>query len=168
MTRYPIYKPSRKYLPKSPTVTFLIVAFPGIVLIGAQIFCELYPTLYEIINPLLVLLAVPTVGIPCILGSAIFYVLYRIGYFGGNSWPWPVLSLILVLLTIPSFIIYLIVLANIDPDQLTVFGYSIPLYILTVHFWVPPLLFWGWLTRRLIEKRHGALLTDLNSRKVAL
>lgn len=132
-------------------MNYSIVAIPGIVLFSILVACEIYPSMYGFINPIYMWVTISTVGIPCILAALL---LSSLKWFTNSqvTWRWPVFALVLVLLTIPSVVIFVNAWLAFHPNDGPALGYMGLFYIGTAQVWIPALVLWGWRIGKLNAK----------------
>jgi len=116
------------------------LALVGITLIVIQFIGILFPSIFMIINPVYLWVALCTIGIPCLLVSLAFRI-FRISKFVINKNKLRVTLVIsLIVATIPATNIFVELWLSFKPSDGPAIGYIGMFYINTAHIWIPLLI----------------------------
>ena len=125
---------------------YLRLCAPGFILIGLQLTCLMFPELFLIFNPIYLWVSLATIGIPCILATILVWVGQRYRLFEVPTLVW--LAGLLVVLTLPSLLIFVKTWLYFSPDAGPALGYMGIFYFGTAPIWLPLLILWSWFSLR--------------------
>jgi hypothetical protein len=117
------------------------IAMPGGVSLTILGLCLLMPSLFDIVNPIYLWMAISTIGIPTVLASILFYYFDKILNMKVNAL---VLAITLIILTIPSTWIFIESWLYFYPSDGPGLGYMGIFYIGSAPVWLPLIIFWSW------------------------
>lgn len=121
------------------------IAMPGGVFLTLLGWGLLMPSLFDIVNPIFLWIALSTIGIPTVLASFLFYYFDKILKIKVNALA---LAITLIVLTIPSTWIFMTSWLNFYPDDGPSLGYMGIFYIGSAPVWLPLIIFWSWWSTR--------------------
>ena len=133
-------------------MNLLILSIPGIVLISLQLIYILSSVIELPFEPIVLWIAVTTVGLPCLLLAFFKFSFKNFGWTNSVETEWIHTACMLVILTAPStmaFIALWISYKPSDAELLVVLGL---LNVGSIIYWGPVLLMWSWLVSK-IPKR---------------
>jgi hypothetical protein len=130
---------------------YFTIAMPGGLILTVLGLCLLMPSLFEIVNIIFLWIALSTIGIPTILASIWFYYLDKTSSMKVTALA---LAITLIVLTIPSTLIFVDSWLYFYPSDGPGLGYIGIFYIISAPVWLPLIIFWSWWSTRDAIQTH--------------
>jgi heme/copper-type cytochrome/quinol oxidase subunit 4 len=130
---------------------YYTIAMPGGLILTVLGLCLLMPSLFEIVDIIFLWIALSTIGIPTILASILFYYLDKTSSTKVNALA---LAITLIVLTIPSTLIFIDSWLYFYPSDGPGLGYMGIFYIVSAPVWLPLIICWSWWSTRDAIQTH--------------
>ncbi len=129
-------------------MNLLILSIPGIVLISLQLISILSSTIELPFDPIILWVAVTTVGLPCLLLALFRFLFKNFGWANSVEKEWVHTASMLVVLTFPSTMAFIALWVSYKPSDAELLVVLGLLNVGSIIYWGPALLMWSWLVSK--------------------